>query len=213
MKTITISVRSKIPRATSELRTITADNSEYKLVFDFDEDWEEGQKLVFLIVEGVEALAPIRMDGDEVTLPPIRITDGSHHQLAVGVQQGEIVTTRPVRLPVYPSVETALMGALVDDERVTMTWLDWVNQNMAAAATNVETAQAVLAAAQAAAAEAEMNAESAAIDAAAAKVAAQTLIFPVFWVDVDGHVKINRAERLGTSIFRLTAEGHLEVNA
>ena len=135
MKTITISVRSKIPRATSELRTITADNSEYKLVFDFDEDWEEGQKLVFLIVEGVEALAPIRMDGDEVTLPPIRITDGSHHQLAVGVQQGEIVTTRPVRLPVYPSVETALMGALVDDERVTMTWLDWVNQNMAAAAT------------------------------------------------------------------------------
>ena len=213
MKTITISVRSKIPRATSELRTITADNSEYKLVFDFDEDWEEGQKLVFLIVEGVEALAPIRMDGDEVTLPPIRITDGSHHQLAVGVQQGEIVTTRPVRLPVYPSAETALMGALVDDERVTMTWLDWVNQNMAAAATNVETAQAVLAAAQAAAAEAEMNAESAAIDAAAAKVAAQTLIFPVFWVDVDGHVKINRAERLGTAVFRLTAEGHLEVSA
>ena len=213
MKTITIGVRSKIPRVTSELRTITADNSEYKLVFDFDEDWEEGQKLVFLIVEGVEALAPIRMDEDEVTLPPIRITDGSHHQLAVGVQQGEILTTRPVRLPVYPSVETALMGALVDDERVTMTWLDWVNQNMAAAETNVETAQAVLAAAQAAAAEAEMNAESAAIDAAAAKVAAQTLIFPVFWVDVDGHVKINRAERLGTSTFRLTAEGHLEVNA
>ena len=211
MKEITISVRSKIPRATSELRTITADNSEYKLVFDFDEDWEEGQKLVFLIVEGVEALAPIRMDGDEVTLPPIRITDGSHHQLAVGVQQGEIVTTRPVRLPVYPSVETALMGALVDDERVTMTWLDWVNQNMAAAATNVETAQAVLAAAQATAADAEQNAASAAIDAAAARISAQALVYPVFSVDERGHVIISRAERLGTTTFRLTSGGHLEV--
>lgn len=213
MKTITISVRSKIPRITSELKAIVADNAEYCLAFEFDEDWQEAAKTVFLIVEGVEALAPIVMTGSSVTLPPIRITDGSHHQLAVGVQQGEVVTTRPARLVIYPSAETALMASIVDDSRVSMTWLEWVNENMAAASTNVQTAQAVLAAAQAAAEEAAQNAESAAIDAAAARVAAQTIIFPVFWVDVDGHIKINRAERLGTAVFRLTAEGHLEVSA
>lgn len=213
MKEITISVRNKIPRVTSELKTLVADNTEYQLSFDFDEDWTEGQKLVFLIVEGVEALAPISMTDDAVTVPPIRITDGSHHQLAVGVQQGDVTTTRPARLTVYPSAESALMTSLVDDDQVTMTWLEWVNQNMAAAATNVETAQAVLAAAQAAAADAEENAASAAIDAAAARISAQTTAFPVFSVDENGHIIISRSERLGTTTFQLTSGGHLEVHA
>ena len=211
MKTITISVRNKIPRVTSELRTITADNSEYKLVFDFDEDWEEGPKQVILIVEGVEALAPVTTSEDAVTLPPIRITDGSHHALLVGVEQGQIITTRPAVLTVYPSAKTTLMNALVDDERVQLTWLEWVNQNMATAAENVRTAQEVLEQAQSAAETAEQSAESAAIDAAAARISAQTLVYPVFSVDERGHVIISRAERLGTTSFRLTSGGHLEV--
>ena len=213
MKTIEITVRNKIPRVTSELKTLVADNTEYRLTFDFDDDWEAGAKMVFLIVEGVEALAPIITTDDAVTLPPIRITDGSHHQLAVGVQQGDVVTTRPARLTVYPSAETALMTAIVDDERVTMTWLEWVNENMAAAETDVQTAQAVLAAAQAAAAQASQDAASAAIDAAAARISAQTAAFPVFSVDENGHIIISRAERLGTTTFRLTTGGHLEVTA
>lgn len=213
MKEITISVRNKIPRVTSELKTLVADNTEYRLIFDFDEDWQEGEKTVILIIEGVEALAPVRTAEDTITMPAIRITDGSHHALLVGVEQGQIITTRPAVLTVYPSAKTALMNALVDDERVQMTWLEWVNANMAQAAENVRTAQEVLAEAQSAAESAEQNAESAAIDAAAAKIAAQTVAFPVFSVDENGHIIISRAERLGTTTFRLTEAGHLEVSA
>lgn len=213
MKEITISVRNKIPRITSELKTLVADNTEYRLIFDFDEDWQEGEKTVILIIEGVEALAPVTTSEDAVTLPPIRITDGSHHALLVGVEQGQIITTRPAVLTVYPSAKTELMNALVDDARVNLTWLEWVNANMAAAAENVSTAQAVLAEAQQAAESAEQNAESAAIDAAAARISAQTAAFPVFSVDENGHVIISRAERLGTTTFRLTEAGHLEVSA
>jgi len=212
MKEITISVRNKIPRVTSELKTLVADNTEYRLIFDFDEDWTEGQKQVILIVEGVEALAPVTTAEDAVTLPAIRITDGSHHALLVGVQQGDTVTTRPAVLTVYPSAKTELLSAIVDDERVTLTWLEWVNANMATAAENVRTAQEVLAEAQTAAETAEQSAESAAIDAAAARISAQTTAFPVFFVDENGHIIISRSERLGTTTFQLTSGGHLEVH-
>ena len=213
MKEITISVRNKIPRVTSELKTLVADNTEYRLSFDFDEDWTEGPKQVILIVGGVEALAPVTTAEDTITMPAIRITDGSHHALLVGVQQGDTVTTRPAVLTVYPSAKTELLSAIVDDERVQMTWLEWVNANMAQAAENVRTAQEVLAEAQTAAESAAENAESAAIDAAAAKISAQTAAFPVFSVDENGHIIISRAERLGTTTFRLTEAGHLEVTA
>lgn len=213
MKTITINVRNKIPRVTSELKTLVADNAEYRLEFEFDGDWQEGPKQVILIVEGVEALAPLTTAEDAVTLPAIRITDGSHHALLVGVQQGDTVTTRPAVLTVYPSAKTELLSAIVDDERVQMTWLEWVNANMAQAALNVQTAAQVLADAQAAADEAEQSAQSAEIDAAAARISAQTVAFPVFSVDENGHVIISRAERLGTTTFRLTEAGHLEVTA
>ena len=146
-------------------------------------------------------------------MPAIRITDGSHHALLVGGQQGDTVTPRPAVLTVYPSAKTELLAAIVDDERVNMTWLEWVNANMAQAAENVRTAQEVLTQAQTAAESAAENAESAAIDAAAARISAQTAAFPVFSVDENGHVIISRPERLGTTTFRLTSGGHLEVTA
>lgn len=211
MPEIAIAVNNKIP--SSAVRQIVCDNSDYTIRFTFDGQWEDGPKTVYFVLQGVGALAPAVTDGDVCTVPPIRLSDGVSRQLAVGVQQGQVKTTSVVNFWCVPSAEDALVRGIVEDGDVSMTWLEWVNQNMAAAAENVRTAQEVLAQAQTAAETAEQNAESAAIDAAAAKVAAQTLIFPVFWVDVDGHVKINRAERLGTSIFRLTAEGHLEVNA
>ena len=211
MTNIEISVTGKNARVTSALKTLTADNSDYRLSFTFDESWAEGAKTVILIVEGVEALAPITMTGDSVTLPSIRITDGSHHTLLVGVEQGSLVTTRPAVLTVYPSAKTELMSAIVDDEAVSMTWLEWVNENMAGAAENVRMAQEILSEAQESAAAAENSAQSAAIDAAAARISAQTVAFPVFSVDENGHIIISRAERLGTTTFRLNNAGHLEV--
>lgn len=211
MPEIAITVRNKIP--TSAVRQIVCDNSDYTLRFDFDGQWDEGPKTVYFVLQGVGALSPAVTDGDVCPLPPIRLSDGVSRQLAVGVQQGQIKTSAVVNFWCYPSAEDALIRGIVEDEAVSLTWLEWVNANMAQAAENVRTAQEVLAQAQTAADEAEQSAESAAIDAAAARISAQTAAFPVFSVDENGHIIISRAERLGTTTFRLTEAGHLEVTA
>ena len=211
MPEIAITVRNKIP--TSAVRQIVCDNSDYTLRFDFDGQWDEGPKTVYFVLQGVGALSPAVTDGDACPLPPIRLSDGVSRQLAVGVQQGQIKTSAVVNFWCYPSAEDALIRGIVEDEAVSLTWLEWVNANMAQAAENVRTAQEVLAQAQTAAETAEQSAESAAIDAAAARISAQTAAFPVFSVDENGHIIISRAERLGTTTFRLTEAGHLEVTA
>ena len=211
MPEITVTVNNKIPR--SETRLIVCDNTDYTIRFTFDGQWEEGPKTVYFVLQGVGALAPAVTDGDVCPMPPVRLSDGVSRQLAVGVQQGRIKTTSVVNFWCVPSAEDALVRGIVEDGNVSMTWLEWVNENMAQAAENVRTAQEVLAEAQTAAETAEQNAESAAIDAAAAKIAAQTAAFPVFSVDENGHVIISRPERLGTTTFRLTSGGHLEVTA
>lgn len=211
MPEITVTVNNKIPR--SETRLIVCDNSDYTLRFVFDGQWEDGPKTVYFVLQGVGALAPAVTDGDVCPMPPVRLSDGVSRQLAVGVQQGRIKTTSVVNFWCVPSAEDALVRGIVEDGDVSMTWLEWVNANMAQAAENVRTAQEVLEQAQTAAESAAENAESAAIDAAAAKIAAQTAAFPVFSVDENGHVIISRPERLGTTTFRLTSGGHLEVTA
>lgn len=211
MPEIAIAVNNKIP--SSAVRQIVCDNSDYTLRFTFDGQWEDGPKTVYFVLQGVGALAPAVTDGDVCQMPPIRLSDGVSRQLAVGVQQGQIKTSAVVNFWCYPSAEDALIRGIVEDEDVSLTWLEWVNDNMAAAATNVETAQTVLAAAQTAASNAEQDAASAAIDAAAARISAQTVAFPVFSVDDNGHIIISRSERIGTTTFQLTSGGHLEVNA
>ncbi len=209
MPEIVITVRNK--EATASVRSVVCDNTDYRLRFDFDEQWTDGAKTVFFVLQGVGALAPAVTSGNMCSLPPVRLIDGVGRQLAIGVQQGTVKTSRAASLWCFPSAESELLASIVNDGSVSMTWLEWVNENMAAAQTNVQTAETVLAAAQAAAAAAEQDAQSAAIDAAAARIAAQTAAFPVFSVDENGHVIISRAERLGTTTFRLTDAGHLEV--
>ena len=178
MPEIAIAVNNKIP--SSEVRKIVCDNTDYTLRFTFDGQWEDGPKTVYFVLQGVGALAPAVTDGDVCTVPPIRLSDGVSRQLAVGVQQGQVKTSAVVNFWCYPSAEDALIRGIVEDEDVSMTWLEWVNQNMAQAAENVRTAQEVLAEARTAAESASENAESAAenaesaaVDAAAARISEQ----------------------------------------
>ena len=211
MPEITIRVRNKNPEIVGTPREIVADNTDYTVRFEFDGDWAEGPKTVLLALYGVGLLAPVTTDGDACALPRIQIWDGVGRQLAVGVQQGAVRTTRTAEIMVYPSAESALLAAMHGDPEVSLSWLEWVNANMAAAETNVREAAEILTEAQEAADSAEASAQSAAIDAAAARISAQTAAFPVFSVDERGHVIISRPERLGTTTFRLDEAGHLIV--
>ena len=211
MPEIVITIRNKI--ATASVRSIVCDNTDYTVRLDCDEQWGEGPKIVYFVLQGVGALAPATTEDDVCAVPPIHLSDGVGRQLAIGVQQGAVKTSSAACVFCWPSAENELIRGIIEDDDVTLTWLEWVNANMAQAALNVETAQTILAQAQAAADSASGSANDAAIDAAAARISAQTAAFPVFSVDENGHVIISRAERLGTTTFRLTEAGHLEVTA
>ena len=211
MPEIVITIRNKIAEAS--VRSIVCDNTDYTVRLDCDEQWGEGPKIVYFVLQGVGAFAPATTADDVCAMPPIRLSDGVGRQLAVGVQQGAVKTSSAAHVFCWPSAEDELIRGIHEDDGVDLTWLEWVNANMAQAALNVQTAEEVLAEAQAAADEAEQSAQSAEIDAEAARISAQTAAFPVFSVDENGHVIISRAERLGTTTFRLTEAGHLEVSA
>ena len=166
MPEIVITVRDK--RATASVRSVVCDNTDYPLRFDFDEQWGEGPKTVFFVLQGVGALAPAVTDGDVCDMPAVHLNDGVGRQLAVGVQQGAVKTTTAAYFWCYPSAENELLNGIVEDDNVTMTWLEWVNANMAQAEVNVREAAQVLAAAQAAQESANGSAEAAAASAESA---------------------------------------------
>lgn len=211
MPEILIRVRNKI--AESEVREIVCDNTDYTLRFEFDGQWEDGAKTVYFVLQGVGALAPAVTDGDTCPMPTVRLSDGVGRQFAVGVQQGAVKTTTPCSFWCLPSAEDALLRSIIEDDNVTLTWLEWVNANMAAAAENVRVAETVLGEAQTAASSASSAAETAAVNAEAARISAMTISVPIFSVDENGHVTLSHAERLGTTKFRLNEAGHMEVRS
>ena len=175
MPEIVITVRNKI--ATASVRQIVCDNTDYTVRLDLDADWTAGAKTVLFVLQGVGVLAPGVTTDDVCDMPAIHLSDGVGRQLAVGVQQGSVRTTTAASIWCYPSAESAMLNAIIEDEGVSKTWLEWVNENMALAETNVETAERVLAEAQGAADEAAASAaeaEAARDDARAAQNAAET---------------------------------------
>ena len=175
MPEIVIRVRHKI--ATASVRQIVCDNTDYTVRLDLDGDWTAGAKTVLFVLQGVGVLAPGVTTDDVCDMPAIHLSDGVGRQLAVGVQQGAVKTTTAASIWCYPSAESAMLNAIVEDENVSKTWLEWVNENMAQAEINVETAERVLEEAQGAAddaATAKADAEAARDDARAAQTAAET---------------------------------------
>lgn len=168
MPEIVITIRNKI--ATASVRSIVCDNTDYTVRLDCDGQWGEGPKIVYFALQGVGTLAPATTEDDVCAVPPIRLSDGVGRQLAIGVQQGAVKTSSAAHVFCWPSAEDELIQGIHEDDGVDLTWLEWVNANMAQAAINVETAQGVLAEAQAAADEAEQARD----DAVSAKTDAET---------------------------------------
>lgn len=159
MPEIVVTIRNKVAEAS--VRSIVCDNTDYTVRLVCDEQWGEGPKIVYFVLQGVGALAPATTEDDVCAVPPIRLSDGVGRQLAIGVQQGAVKTSSAAHVFCWPSAEDELIQGIHEDDGVDMTWLEWVNANMAQAAINVQTAEEVLAQAQAAAEAAEASAEDA----------------------------------------------------
>lgn len=98
MKQINISVADKLPKITAMSGTAVTDNT-YLFVFDFDDEWLDGAKTVY-VVNNFGKFVPYIMDGNSVE---IQLTDARY--VDIGISQGTLVTSLPCRIVVNPSIK------------------------------------------------------------------------------------------------------------
>lgn len=107
MPEIIIAVQNKLPILAGAVQHIVADNSDYTIRFLFDDQWEEGEKTVYFVRSNGYAYAPVKtVDG--VVQVPIQTDVSLMSQLLIGVRQGEVKTSRPCGIAVYPAISDAI---------------------------------------------------------------------------------------------------------
>lgn len=103
MPEILITVRDKLPVIAGDVKALVTDNSDYTVRFTFDEQWEDGAKTVYFIRSNGYVFPPVKTVNDTVSVP-IQHDAGLMTRLLIGVQQGDIKTSRPCAVAIYPAV-------------------------------------------------------------------------------------------------------------
>ena len=107
MPEIIIAVQNKLPILAGAAQHIVADNSDYTIRFLFDDQWEEGEKTVYFVRSNGYAYAPVKtVDG--VVQVPVQTDVNLMSQLLIGVRQGEVKTSRPCGIAVYPAISNII---------------------------------------------------------------------------------------------------------
>ena len=107
MPEIIIAVQNKLPILAGTVQSIVAGNSDYTIRFLFDDQWEEGEKTVYFVRSNGYAYAPVKtVDG--VVNVPVQSGVNLMSQLLVGVRQGDVKTSRPCGIAVYPAISDAI---------------------------------------------------------------------------------------------------------
>lgn len=115
MPEILITVRDKLPVLTGDIKAIVTDNSDYTVRFDFDEQWEDGTKTVYFVRSNGYVFPPVKTVDDTVSVP-IQRDAGLMTRLLIGVQQGDIKTSRPCAVAIYPAVTDMIEDDAVQPE-------------------------------------------------------------------------------------------------
>lgn len=115
MPEIKIAVINKVPKIVGDIRCIVADNSDYTIRFTFDDMWEDGAKTVYFVRENGFAFPVGRTEDDTVTIP-IQHEPAMHSMLFVGVQQGNVKTSRPVEIRIASSITDMITDDAVQPE-------------------------------------------------------------------------------------------------
>lgn len=121
MPEILITVRDKLPVLTGDVKALVTDNSDYTIRFTFDEQWEDGAKTVYFVRSNGYVYEPVKTVNDTVSIP-IQHDAGLMTRLLIGVQQGNIKTSRPCALAIYPSV-----ADIIEDDAVQPDTSLWEN--------------------------------------------------------------------------------------
>lgn len=116
MKTINITVRDKLPVVSAMSGTAVTDNK-YKLIFDFDDEWQDGLKSV--VVAGNRrqyVVYPTETNEVEIELGDARV-------VSVGVIQDVIATSRPCEIRVNESIKRRMGVEIVPPEDDVWTYI------------------------------------------------------------------------------------------
>lgn len=112
MPEIKIAVINKVPKIVGDIKCIVADNSDYTIRFTFDDMWDDGEKTVYFVRENGFAFPAAKTKDDTVKIPT-QHDAAMHSMLFIGVQQGNVKTSRPVDVRV-----TAAITDMIDDDAV-----------------------------------------------------------------------------------------------
>lgn len=111
MPEILIDIRNKIPTLLSPVEIVT-DNTDYTVRFTWDSEWEAaGIKTVFFVSATGENM-PVVMEGNTCAVPMIT----AWRALYIGVQAGELHTTRPCAIRVAPSIARQIGDPVTPEE-------------------------------------------------------------------------------------------------
>ena len=112
MPEILINVRGKLPVLAGDVRAIVTKNTDYIIRFDFDDQWDDGEKTVYFVRSNGYVFPPVRTVNNAVIVPEQHAA-GKMTRLFIGVQQGDVKTSRSCELPVYAAVTE-----MIDDDAV-----------------------------------------------------------------------------------------------
>lgn len=112
MPEILITVRDKLPVLSGDVKALVTDNSDYTVRFDFDEQWEDGAKTVYFVRSNGYVYEPVKTVDDTVSIP-VQHDAGLMTRLLIGVRQGNVKTSRPCAVAIYPSV-----ADIIEDDAV-----------------------------------------------------------------------------------------------
>lgn len=112
MPEILIDIRNKIPTLIHPAEIVT-DNTDYTVRFTWDEEWETAGiiKTVFFVSATGENM-PVVMEGNTCDVPMIT----AWRALYIGVQAGELHTTRPCAIRVAPSIARQIGDPVTPEE-------------------------------------------------------------------------------------------------
>lgn len=108
MPNINIAVRGRVTRAPADM--IITDNSDFRLTFDFDAEWDDIRyKTVVILNADGEEIETVLMDGNTCEIKRLY---GRIGLVRVGVTAGDIITTTPCDIRILPSILAFLGGRI-----------------------------------------------------------------------------------------------------
>lgn len=115
MAEIQIAIKNKIPEVVGDVKCIVSDNSDYWVRFSFDDQWDDGEKTAYFVLDDGYAYPPATITDDVVSVPR-QHSGGIGKRIYIGVSQGNTRTSQGIGLCVVSSITDMIDDSAVQPE-------------------------------------------------------------------------------------------------